>query len=186
MTHAVLVLHSAGPQGEHQGSSDLVAHMRASLGPSYDVRFPVMPDAEHPSYAIWREQLQKELAAQPGALTLVGHSLGGSVLLKYLAEERLDKAVTGLFVLAAPYWRQAGRQVDEFVLRSDAKEKLSRLDQVFLYHSRDDEEVPFEHLSRYAALLPQAVVRELDGRGHEFRSGCPELMDDIRRTVEQV
>ena len=37
-----------------------------------------------------------------------------------------------------------------------------------LYHSRDDSEDPFEHLERYSAALPQAIVRALDGRGHEF------------------
>lgn len=44
----------------------------------------------------------------------------------------------------------------------------------------DDDIVPFEHLSHYAEKLPQATVRALDGRGHFFKDGLPELVDDIK------
>jgi hypothetical protein len=50
-----------------------------------------------------------------------------------------------------------------------------------MYHSRDDREVPFEHLERYRRSLPQASVRLLDGRGHEFNQAhFRELVSDIR------
>jgi pimeloyl-ACP methyl ester carboxylesterase len=51
---------------------------------------------------------------------------------------------------------------------------------IFLYQSRDDEVVPFEHLTKYAAKLPQAVVRELDGRGHQLGDDLSEVAADIR------
>ena len=40
----------------------------------------------------------------------------------------------------------------------------------------------FEHLERYRRVLPHAIVRALDGRGHEFNQPeFPELAADIRR-----
>ena len=57
---------------------------------------------------------------------------------------------------------------------------LPPIDRVFLYHSRDDGEVPFRHLAWYAKRLPEATVRELDGGGHSFPSGLPELAADLR------
>jgi hypothetical protein len=50
------------------------------------------------------------------------------------------------------------------------------------WDSRDDAEVPLDHLERYRRALPRAVVRVLDGRGHEFNQArFPELAADIRR-----
>ena len=60
-------------------------------------------------------------------------------------------------------------------------ERLRGLSPLYLYHSRDDAESPFEHLERYRSVLPQATVRVLDGRGHEFNQAqFPELVADIR------
>jgi predicted alpha/beta hydrolase family esterase len=57
---------------------------------------------------------------------------------------------------------------------------LREVQQIALYHSRDDAVVPFGHLALYAGKLPQATVREFDGRGHFFRDGLPELADDTK------
>jgi hypothetical protein len=55
------------------------------------------------------------------------------------------------------------------------------LSPICLYHSRDDTEIPVEHLERYRRDLPHARVRVLDGRGHEFNQAeFPELAADIR------
>jgi predicted alpha/beta hydrolase family esterase len=60
-------------------------------------------------------------------------------------------------------------------------ERVRGLSPLYLYHSRDDAESPFEHLERYRSVLPQATVRVLDGRGHEFNQAqFPELVADIR------
>ena len=184
MRHTVLLVHSAGPQGDHEGSADFVSALRQGLGRGYDVRFPLMPDPDNPKYEPWRRQIERELAGR-NRLALVGHSLGGSVLLKYLAESDSDVSILGLFILAAPYWGREG-QFDEFVLPENASARLARLRSVFLYHSRDDEEVPFSHLSSYASLLPHARIRELDGYGHLYANGCDELVADITAAIPAI
>jgi predicted alpha/beta hydrolase family esterase len=64
-----------------------------------------MPDPQNPRYAGWKVALGQELSALEGRPSiLVGHSLGGSVLLKYLSEEGCPQGTTGLFVAAAPFW----------------------------------------------------------------------------------
>ena len=182
MRHTVLLVHSSGPQEDHQGSADFVSALRQGLGPGYDVRFPLMPGPDNPKYEPWRGQIEAELVGQ-NRLALVGHSLGGSVLLKYLAENDPDVSVLGLFILAAPYWGREDSQVGEFVLPENASSRLARFRSVFLYHSRDDEEVPFSHLSSYTSLLPHARIRELDGHGHLYTNGCDQLVADITATL---
>jgi predicted alpha/beta hydrolase family esterase len=138
-----------------------------------------MPDPDHPAYAPWHTRLEKELAALDDDVILVGHSLGGSVLLKALSETRHEQRFAGLFLVAAPFWGRDGWQADEFLLREDFAATLPVIPRQFLYHSCDDDEVPLAHLGHYARALPQATVRELDGYGHLFMKECRELVEDV-------
>jgi predicted alpha/beta hydrolase family esterase len=140
-----------------------------------------MPDEDRPEYGAWRDQIARELSALDGEVVLVGHSLGASVLLKYLAEEKLQKPIAGLFLVAPPYWGAEDWEVGEYELQSDFASKLPEGLPVFLYHSRDDEWVPFSHLALYAGRLPQATIREFDGRGHQLDDDLSEVAWDIGR-----
>lgn len=97
MNKQVFFLHSAGAQGPHEGSSDLVAWLKDALGSECHVLHPKMPNPKEPDYQAWKAELRKELAKLSGEVTFVGHSLGGSVLLKYLAEEPFTNPITGCF-----------------------------------------------------------------------------------------
>ena len=138
-----------------------------------------MPHPENPRYDAWKEQLDEVFAGLDGDLLLVGHSLGGSVLLKYLSEVPFTKPIVGLFLVAAAHWGNKDWKIDEYVLREDFSSWLPPIPNIFLYHSRDDEWVPFEHMAYFSMKLPSAQVRELDCCGHEFNSGLPELVKDI-------
>ena len=52
---------------------------------------------------------------------------------------------------------------------------------IFLYHSRDDEVVPFAHLALYAAKLPQATIRQFDEGGHQIGNDLADVAEDITR-----
>jgi hypothetical protein len=106
--------------------------------------------------------------------------LGASVLLKYISEQRRKDLSGGLFLVAAPYWGSDDWKVEEFVLREGFARSLPAALKIYLYQSRDDEVVDIEHLSRYSAAIPQARIRMLDGGGHTFKDGLPELAEDIR------
>jgi hypothetical protein len=43
----------------------------------------------------------------------------------------------------------------------------------------DDEWVPFAHLALYAEKVPQARVREFEGRGHQFDDDLSEVAHDV-------
>ncbi len=180
MQQQILFIHSAGPQGTDTGSGPLVAALETALGPGFSVVNPPMPNPEDPAYAPWKNQLEQTLAELRGPAILVGHSLGGSVLVKYLAEIASMPAVAGLFLVAAPYWGgDANWQYDQFLLPEDAGVSLASIRPACLYYTRDDTVVPFAHLALYAALLPQATVRALDGYGHGFINGSADLVRDI-------
>jgi predicted alpha/beta hydrolase family esterase len=178
MKKPVLFVHGGG-QGAHEEDEKLAASLRDELGATYEVRYPKMPDEDGPEYGAWRDRITEELAAMDAEAILVGHSLGASILLKYLSEEETETPVSGLFLVAPPYWGAEDWEVDDYELREDFASKLPEGLPVFLYHSRDDEVVPFAHLALYAERLPQATVREFDGRGHQFGDDLSEVARDI-------
>ncbi|PYJ67582.1 MAG: hypothetical protein DME76_14855 [Verrucomicrobia bacterium] len=63
---------------------------------------------------------------------------------------------------------------------NDLVSKLPSETPIFLYHSRDDEIVPFAHLALYAKKLPQAIIHALDGRGHQLSNDLAEVGADIK------
>ncbi len=178
MKKRVLFVHGAGGYEEDK---KLVANLRDELGAAYDVRYPKMPDEDSPEYEAWEDQIAKELAALDGEVILVGHSLGASILLKFLSEEKVEKPVAGIFLIAPPYWGAEDWEVGEYELRKDFASTLPKGLPIFFYHSRDDEWVPFVHLGLYTEKLPQATVREFDGRGHQFNDDLSEIARDIKR-----
>ncbi|WP_246366947.1 alpha/beta hydrolase [Paraliobacillus salinarum] len=140
-----------------------------------------MPVPENPNYAQWKDILKEELSNLDDNSILIGHSLGGSVLLKYLSEENCEPSISSLFIMGAPYW---GLDEDwpskEFQLSDDFASRLPEISQIHLYQSRNDEIVPFVHFECYAYKLPHAKTKILENSGHLFQQDLPELVYDIK------
>lgn len=180
MTKHVLFLQGAGDDA-YDEDGKLAAYLRDALGNGYDVRYPRMPDADQAASETWKAQIADEIAAFDGEIMLVGHSFGGSMLLKYLSEATINKPIAGVFILATPFWNgDADWQYDGYALREGFATQLANIPHIFLYHSRDDDTVPFAHLGMYAAKLPQATVRAIDDRGHQFQNDLSEVVADIK------
>ncbi|MEJ7645731.1 MAG: alpha/beta fold hydrolase [Chryseolinea sp.] len=176
----ILFIHSAGPQGDHEGSDFLLSYLRDRLGSAYRIVFPEMPDPENPHYKPWRKVVKNALQETDQNVILVGHSLGASVILKYLSEKSSQRPIAGLFLVGAVYWGKKGWEVEEYMLQDDFLSGLSHIPNIYFYHSKDDEVVPIEHLWYFASALPEAKIREYDRCGHLFGKGLPELIDDIK------
>jgi serine hydrolase len=182
MARTVLVIHGAGEPRRREGKVYWEPLLRNALGPHYLVQAPRMPRPTQPQYRSWARRIAKLIAGSTNPI-LVGHSFGASVILKYLSETVPQPELTGLFLVATPFW---GPDFPEFALPSDFGVRLRDVSPLYLYHSRDDPEVPFEHLERFSRALPQAIVRALDGRGHEFNQPqFPELAADLRHLTLQ-
>jgi predicted alpha/beta hydrolase family esterase len=168
-----------GGEGAHDVDAALVASLKKTLGANYEVSYPRMPRESKPDMKAWKAKIAGEVETLPGGLVLVGHSVGGSALLKYLSEENVEKPIAGLFLLAAPSWDEENWDFDEFKLPRDLADKVSRIPRIFLYHNRDDEIVPFSHLALHAARLPRAVFREGESGGHQFGEDLTKVARDI-------
>lgn len=129
-----------------------------------------------------------ELAKIDEEVILVGHSLGGTVILKILSEEQLfSSKISGIISIAAPYWGiDPDWQLEDFTYDLRFPSQLPQVP-IFFYHSEDDEIVPFSHFLYYQQQLPQARFRTLCGQGHHFDGGdFRELLTDIEELSGSV
>lgn len=103
MNKHVHFIHGAG-EGAYNEDALLAESLQCALGEDYVVRYPCMINEDCPDYFDWTRQISNELRWAEGKVYLVGHSVGGSVLLKYVLENHDKISLAGLFLIATPFW----------------------------------------------------------------------------------
>ena len=177
----ILFAHSAGAQaGPGEGSFDLVQWLRGELGVGWEIRFPIVSDPDAPSAALWDGLLKKEFARCPDGVILLGHSLGGSMLLKYLSEHRVKVKIKALISVSAPWWGPEGWAMEEFALPEDFPAHLPEIPEIHFFHARQDPVVSFDHLALYQRVLPGLKAHPVRLKDHAFAKGLPELAKLLR------
>jgi uncharacterized protein len=182
MTKHIFLIQGAGA-GAYEVDKQLATSLAHSLGPHYEVHYPALPHEEDASSEEWKHHLEKELATMQGPIVLVGHSVGASILIKWMSEMGAEKPIAGMFLLACPFWGGNGwcySGYEELMLPEGGATNLSKGRQIFLYHCRDDATVPFDHLALYAQILPEATVCERDEGGHQFNNDLSFVAEDIK------
>lgn len=175
----VLFVQGGGANVHDGWDRKLVESLQRELGPDYRVRYPRMPKEEDPRYATWKPALVRELDSLDDGAILVGHSVGGTMLIHVLAEHPPRFKPRGLILIAAPFIGNGGWSSDEIQPRMDFAEHLPAALPVLLYHGTDDETVPTAHVHLYAHAIPHSAVRILEHRDHQLSNDLSEVARDI-------
>jgi len=178
-TTDVLFIQGAGKAVHAEWDSKLVASLRRELGARYVVRYPQMPNEDDPTLAAWRPVLERELASLGKGAIVVGHSVGGTILINVLAESPPTVALDAIVLIAAPFIGDGGWESEEIQPRADLAERLPSGVPVFLFHGEDDDEVPIAHVELYARSIPRAQVHRLAGRDHQLNND----LSDVARVL---
>ncbi|MFD1141148.1 alpha/beta fold hydrolase [Larkinella insperata] len=178
ITHHVLFLQGGAGLKDHQADQVLVDSLQGGLGKAYRVHYPLLPDEPSPDLGRIR-QIDQEISRLQGELVVVGHSLGASMLLKYVSENPDKIKLKALFLLATPFWQGDEKWKQAFKLPEDFADQLPQDLPLYFYHCRDDQEVPFAHLALYGQKLPWATFHPLASGGHH-------LNDDLRAVADAI
>jgi hypothetical protein len=182
MKQQILFIQGGG-DGAYKLDQGLVTYLRKAVGTAYEFRCPKMPYESDPNYDLWKARILKELASVEDAVILIGHSLGGSFLLKSICEEKIVNTIAGIFLIATPYWGGDGWRYEGYervALPDDFAAKLPPGTPIFFYHGSNDEVVPFAHLALYTEKLPRVVIRPLGGADHQLNDDLSDVVADIR------
>jgi len=180
----VLFIQGGGDDG-YTTDTNMVSALEQALGKGYKVFYPRLESNEAASDFDWVSQIGKKIDDLKDRAIVVAHSLGASMLLKYLSENTVSKKITSVFLIAAPFWSGTEEWKQGLKLREDFAQSLPPDIPVFFYHCRDDEEVPFAQLNAYKEKLPEATYREIQKGGHQFDNNLDPIVRDIKRMNER-
>jgi predicted alpha/beta hydrolase family esterase len=179
MKKNILFIQGGGGEEDHAGDAKLVESLHKVLGEEYSIHYPLLPNEDSPDFGR-SKQIEKEISLIEDDVILVGHSLGASMLLKYLSENKIKKTILGIFLVSTPFWSGDEDWVQGFKLKKNFSAKLPKNIPLFFYHCLDDDEISFDHLSIYKQNLPRAVFREIPSGGHQMNNDLSIVAKDIQ------
>lgn len=151
------------------------------LGDGYQAIPLKMPNEFNAKYLEWKIWFDKHVPFFEDAAVLVGHSLGGLFIAKYLSESEFPKRIAGVFLVAPPFDADDSEySLADFGLPDDISGLSRQAGALFIYHSKDDPVVPFADMAKYSARLPRAILRAFGDRGHFNQEEFPEIVADIQ------
>jgi predicted alpha/beta hydrolase family esterase len=187
MPRQVLFIQGGGPGTHDDWDARLVESLGRLLGDGFEVRYPRMPAEDDPNPERWGPAIADALAAlEPGAI-VVGHSVGGTLLVHVLAAAGAPAcaALAGIVLISVPFVGDGGWSDDGFSLPAGLGDRLPRGASVELFHGLSDDEVPPAHVDLFAAAIPSARVHRLPGRDHQLGNNLSEVAAVIREITQR-
>lgn len=193
----VIVIHGGAPHASYEeylawlegleldllreGQKKWSRELQETLGESFEVIRPSMPCSENAKYVEWKIIFDKVLPRLGDDLVLIGHSLGGIFLAKYLSTETCPRRIRATLLVAAPFDEDSvvGSLAD-FILPASLERFAAQGGSIHLFQSEDDPQVPTVHAQKYAAALPGTSVHVFSDRQHFNQEEFPEIIEVIR------
>ena len=180
MKKQVLFIQGGGTGVHDEWDNQLVDSLTQELGPDYDVRYPRMPMEADPSYTMWKAALAEEIAGLDDGAILIGHSVGGTILINALAETPPNRKLAGIFLIAAPFVGPGGWPSEDIKPSANLGARLPPKTPIYLYHGSMDDTAPFAHVDLYGRAIPGAIVHRLRGRNHQLNDDLAEVAAGVR------
>lgn len=174
-----LFIQGAGAGAHDDWDEELVRSLRRELGNGWEVRYPSMPDEGDPSYAGWSTAIRRELGTVGTGAVVVGHSVGGAILIHTLGDQPPERELGVIVLIASPFVGPGGWPSAEFELPHDLGARLPRGVPVHVYHGALDDTVPPRHADLYARIIPHAQLHLLPGRDHQLNNDLSEVAEAI-------
>jgi predicted alpha/beta hydrolase family esterase len=159
--------------------------MLATSLPDFEVFTLAMPNVENAKYEEWKIWFERHHEFLKDSVILLGHSLGGMFLAKYLIENTTHFRIDKLFLMAAPcgyYDDPQGNDCASFAFDPTSLTLLNaKIPDIQIWHSEDDFVVPYSHALEFKKHLPDAKLVTFKDRNHFLQESFPELVDEIKR-----
>ena len=166
-------------EGFKKWSSDF----REELGEEFEVFMPAMPNKQAAKYEEWKIWFERHFQYLRDDVILVGWSLGGYFLAKYLIENELPFKIKALFLLAAPFEADGFGEEDGGDFAFDTKrvgELAKKTNNIVIMCSKDDFIVPYQHSLKYKESLSKAELVVFENKNHFLIEEFPELLEKIK------
>ena len=163
-------------------------YLKKKLGNRFEIIKPRMPCYENAKYSEWKITFERYFPCLKNNLILIGNSLGGIFLAKYLSENKFPKKILSTYLVCPPFDNSLPGEdlVGGFTLKSNLSKIEKQSKNLYLMFSKDDKVVPVSHAKKYAKKLKNAkIIIYKSKNGHFKMSTFPEIIkmikDDVKR-----
>ncbi|MBU0612406.1 alpha/beta hydrolase [Patescibacteria group bacterium] len=163
-------------------------YLDKKLGNDFQIIRPRMPLGDNAKYDEWVIHFKRYFPMLRHNLILIGVSLGGIFLAKYLSENKFPKKILSTYLVCPPFDNSLTGEdlVGGFKLKSDLSLLEKNSKNLNLLFSKNDNVVPVSHAEKYATRLKNAnIVVYKHITGHFKISEFPEIIKMIRNDVKR-
>lgn len=166
-------------------------YLDKTLGGKFEIIRPGMPLPENAKYRDWKIFFERHFPFLRNNIVLIGNSLGGIFLAKYLSEHKFPKKILSVYLICAPYDNSHTAPGDQLVGGFRLKSDLSLLDKsskrLTLMFSGDDKVVPVYHAEMFRKKLKNAkIIVYKSKNGHFNIQKFPEIVKMIKEDLKTI
>lgn len=147
-----------------------------------------MPLSENARYEDWKIFFERHIPLLKNNCILIGNSLGGIFLAKYLSENKFPKKILSVYLIAPPFDNSLEGEdlVGGFSLSSDLSLLAKNTKNLYLMFSANDDVVPPAHAEKYRRKLPGAdIIIYKNKNGHFKVPEFPEIVKLIKQDLDK-
>ena len=163
-------------------------YLDKELGKNFKIIRPRMPLQDNAKYQDWKIHFERFFPYLKDNIILIGVSLGGIFLAKYLSEHKFPKKISATFLICPPFddTLNMERLAGGFKLKSNLSLLQKNSKNIYLMFSRDDDIVPISQSEKYKAKLKNAkIIIYKNKNGHFKVSKFSELIKMIKNEVKK-
>jgi hypothetical protein len=164
-----------------------VEYFDKELGRKFEIIRPRMPLQDYAKYNDWKIYFERFIPHLRNNVILIGGSLGGIFLAKYLSENKFPKKILSIYMICPPYDNELQGEdlVGGFKLKPDLSLLEKNSKNLYLMFSKDDGVVPVTHAEKYKKKLKRAkIIIYKNKNGHFNVSKFPEIVRMIKSDVK--
>lgn len=161
-------------------------YIKNSLSQNCHLIKPKMPLKENAKYEEWKIHFERFFSQLEDNLILIGSSLGGIFLAKYLSENKFPKKILSIYLVAPPFDNSLiGEElVGGFELKENLSLIIENCENINLLFSKDDPCVPISHAEKFREKLPNANIIIYESKNGHFKiSEFPEIVEMIKKDL---
>lgn len=162
-------------------------YLKKKLGKNFEIIKPRMPLQDNARYNEWKIHFERHFPYLKNNIILIGASLGGIFLAKYLSENKFPKKILSTYLICPPFDNTVYGEdlVGGFKLKSDLSLIGKNSKNINLLFSKDDDVVPISHADKYKKKLKNANIIVYESKnGHFNISKFPEIIKMIKDDVK--
>lgn len=157
--------------------------LQTELGDKYQVLLPSMPNKTNAQYNEWKIWFDRIAEVASDECIVVGHSLGGIFLAKYLSENTFPKKIKATILIAAPFDDETAEDLTDFKIQHLTTRFTQQAGKIIFINGADDPVIPINELDKYKHELPNAEYIILPAPDHFVRPKFPELVRKLHELV---